>query len=288
MEYFTYKILELLIQNTNELDLSTSDIVITDKFINNVQSKLQYRNTENNRYFYQLFKYLCKLKNKKFKIYIKCNNDNCKKCFGKKNKLKYYKNIPNIEYIINNSYDKQLNRYINKVNLILFQKNIPVDIIKYINSYIDNNCIYKSKIIKLLKNITHYNIFYNIFIRNKKINKYFRIDKFCEFDNNCIMCNIVYHMLMNITHQVDHYSKFLSCRKSEYLKNASYYGFTCYDYYILNGANTKIIQLNDYDIFEFSSDDDDIIVMSDTDSFNENTIYDTYNMVDPPYIDFWD
>lgn len=287
MEFFTQKILEILVYNTNTLDMTTSDIIIDDYFLENMKSKLQYNKNENNRYFYKLLTYLCKLKSKNFNIYIKCDTTNCKKCISKKNKLRYNANIPNIPYIINKNYKKQQNDNKNEINSILSQIHIPSDIIKNIDTYTDDNCIYKTRITKILNNVIHYNIFYNIFIRNNKLHKYFRLDKFCEFNSDCVMCKIIFYILMEAIYQVNHYSNFISCKKSPYLNNIPIYGFTCYEYYILNGASSKTIQLNDYDIFELS-DDENIIFFSDSDTDTETNGGDVGNNADPPHIDFWD
>lgn len=231
------------------------------------------------KYLSNTLTYLYHIYDKKYIIYIECNNKNCIKCLTKQCKLKYYyKSNRNIRPLLYENYKNNQKKYKQNIKNILNVK-IPYDIIDKILSYNKNtdNCKYIKKIYTYFNNMTHYNIMYMLLVNNNKIDKYFKLTKFCTLNNNCITCKILYRILVELIENIDHSSKYVSCDYFEILDDIKEHGFSYYTYYH-NYEVSKNINICDYSyinpeyIYKYTTSEDHMYFQSE---------------VDPIYFDFW-
>jgi len=227
---------------------------VDDNFVeilDNVNIKLQCNNSGGCKNLYKVLKSLYNLLQKKYDVFIKCDEDVCTNCENTKHKLKYIKNNINTTNFIRFINVKYINKY-NEYEILsndiinhLQNNNLPLDVINNeILTNIDFKCEYKQRLLYLLKDTFKYSFNMNLLLKNKLFRKYFRLDKICQFTNTCQNCKLLFNLIDNILDIIQYKKiKYKTCSNNMDFELLYEYGFSHFRY-----NNSKYVTLDDFDI----------------------------------------
>ena len=192
---------------SSEIDINYYDLfeIYPNKFCSDDKKCSHY-------YILILIKYI--LSFKKRNEYINM----CDDCIHSKNTLTYNTNNLYTNYINTKSTEKS-NYYENEIIFILYQKKLNKDIINNILSYSQNYCHSRDYIMSHMSKLSNYSI-YKILLGNKIFDKYFRIDKICEFNSNCANCEYIMNLVEIFEYLLEYYNIY-------YTKCGSYHDKIC-------------------------------------------------------------
>jgi len=142
-------------------------------------------------YIYNIIKYLFSFKEHINHITICCNG--CDICIINPNIITYNTSNTYIDKLFTKSYDK-IDYNTNEIMFILYQKNLPKDVINNVFSYCEFECPDYTEILYRVEHLSRYNM-YEFMFKFNKFDNYFQLDNVCDFTSNCKKCETILSVL---------------------------------------------------------------------------------------------